>query len=123
MSLDDIYKEQERLRQKYGKLVKRTRWIECKYCYKNTRPIWNWREGLIQCNQCGYGLWPIQTEENLEIYLKCPDFRSKPQWLALVSIRRDLDKKPDKKLQQSYDFFTGGLSEQNKTNFERAARF
>jgi len=123
-TLASLHKEQERLEQKYGKKVKLTRWIDCKYCHKNTRPVLDWHEGLIKCGTCDYGLWPLQDKEDCEIYLNCPQFRDKPQWLSLVSIRRRLDRgEGDKELQESYNWFISGNTAEQKARFEKVARF
>lgn len=47
---------------KQTKRLKMGRWVYCKYCYKNVLPIVNYNEGLIQCSECGYGLWGLEEE-------------------------------------------------------------
>jgi hypothetical protein len=55
---------------KYKDRVKPGRWIYCKYCYKNRKPIVSWYpDFLIKCSKCNYGLWPLQDEEMIEEWI------------------------------------------------------
>lgn len=39
------------------------RWMYCKYCYKNVRPIPNYLEGIVECSECGAGIMRIKEEK------------------------------------------------------------
>jgi hypothetical protein len=65
----DTFREAERLRKRYQKYVKAGRWIYCKYCYGNRRPIIDWYDGLIKCGNCDYGLWPLQDDFNIKLWI------------------------------------------------------
>lgn len=50
--------------------IKLGRWIYCKYCYKNVKPILV-SSYQICCSECGYGLTPdFILKEELEYYIK-----------------------------------------------------
>ena len=65
-----IYEKQLERKAKYEQKLKLGEWIYCKYCYKNTHPIINWFDGLIKCGTCDAGLYPLQSEDDVETWIK-----------------------------------------------------
>lgn len=101
-----VLEEMKPLKDKYEKKIKLTRRIYCKYCYKNTKPVLNWFDGLIKCGTCDYGLWPLQSEQDIEDYINNPDLRQYPQYLSMLQLKRRADA-GDKEAQKHYNFFSG----------------
>ena len=74
--------------------VKIGRWIYCKYCYQNVKPLLG---GVYQviCPKCGYGLTPdFFSAQGLEVYIKTKDYdaasKCKEELIAKKAFNRDL---------------------------------
>ena len=73
LSLENVLKESFKrhasLIEKHG-MPKLGRWNYCKYCYRNVSISADLGEGIIICNNCGYGLAPLAEVIKLGSYQK-----------------------------------------------------
>lgn len=65
-----VYEKGLARKAKYEGKIKLGRWMYCKYCYKDIKPVVNWYDGLVECSECDAGLYPLYDQEDIESWIK-----------------------------------------------------